>query len=580
MRIVPLFSSIRNNERALRETHQELSAVIQNSPAAIIVTDTQGIVELWNREAERIFGWREEEVVGRHNPIVPSDRIEETRAVRQRVLGGETVRFDESVRLRKDGTTIPVEFSAALLRDAQGRPRGVLAILGDKSGRRKIEDTLRQSEDRFSKVLSASSIGISVSRLEDGLFITVNEAYLAIYGYERAEMIGRTSSELNLLVGSDARRRIVEFMRRDGKTRDMELLVRRKSGEVRTVVYSAELIDVGGTECMLGLTLDVTEQKRSAEALRTSEERFRKYFEMGLFGMAITTPARRVLEVNAELCRMLGFTREELLGMEWGGLTHPDDKAATAGQFNAMIEGRLDGYSLEKRFIRKDGLAVDVAMSVNSVRSLDGKLEYFVALFQDISERKRAGEELENLRNAVDASSEIGFMTDRAGTFTFVNPAFTELYGFSADEVVGISTPRILKGGGMDREEYRKFWDQIIAGNRLLIEMVNITREAKQVTVESSVSPVFSDRGEITGFLAIQSVSILPGMVFHVVHNALLMANGRIVVPDSTLLRRLVTPIDGGGCASTASRTTVLSCAVGTRRYKFSAPFSTRGAGA
>jgi PAS domain S-box-containing protein len=130
------------------------------------------------------------------------------------------------------------------------------------------------------------------------------------------------------------------------------------------------------------------------EALRTSEERFRRYFELGLIGMAMTSPAKGILEVNDELCRMLGYERYELLKKDWAELTHPEDLAADVAQFNRVLAGDFDSYTLEKRWIRKNGQVIDSIMSAKCLRNADGSVNYFVGLVEDITERKRAEEAL------------------------------------------------------------------------------------------------------------------------------------------------------------------------------------------
>jgi PAS domain S-box-containing protein/putative nucleotidyltransferase with HDIG domain len=138
------------------------------------------------------------------------------------------------------------------------------------------------------------------------------------------------------------------------------------------------------------------QRRRAEDALRQSQERFQKYFELGLIGMAISSPAKGLLEVNDQMCSMLGYDREELLRIPWSDITHPDDLASDVAQFNRVLAGEIDGYSLEKRWIRKDGQIVDSSLSVKGVRNRDGSLEYFVALVQDITDRKRAAERIEN----------------------------------------------------------------------------------------------------------------------------------------------------------------------------------------
>lgn len=116
----------------------------------------------------------------------------------------------------------------------------------------------------------------------------------------------------------------------------------------------------------------------------------------------------------------------------------------------------------------------------------------------------QAQEKLVTLLKAVEESGEVIFMTDRAGKFTFVNPAFTQLYGYAEDEIVHTSTPRILKSGHMRTEEYERFWSHILGKNPHRGEMVNRTKDSRIVIVEVSVNPILGDADEVVGFLAIQ----------------------------------------------------------------------------
>lgn len=130
------------------------------------------------------------------------------------------------------------------------------------------------------------------------------------------------------------------------------------------------------------------------DLLRDTEERFRRYFDLGLIGMATTSPTKGILEVNDELCRILGYTRDELLQKTWAEMTHPDDLVADVAQFNRVMKGEMDGYTLDKRWVRKDGEIIHGAISVKAVRHADGSVDYFVALLQDVTERHRMDEAL------------------------------------------------------------------------------------------------------------------------------------------------------------------------------------------
>jgi PAS domain S-box-containing protein len=136
------------------------------------------------------------------------------------------------------------------------------------------------------------------------------------------------------------------------------------------------------------------ERKRTAEALGKSEERFRNYFKLQSIGIAITSPDKRWTEVNDKLCQILGYPRAELLQKRWTELTHTDDLSGNLELFNRAIAGELDDFALNKRFICKDGSVVYVSLSVRCVRRPDGKIDYFVVVYDDITERKQAERKL------------------------------------------------------------------------------------------------------------------------------------------------------------------------------------------
>ena len=149
-------------------------------------------------------------------------------------------------------------------------------------------------------------------------------------------------------------------------------------------------------------TRDVTDQKQFEETLLASEERFRGYFRLGLIGMAITSPTKGCVEVNDELCRILGYERSELLKVTWSELTHPDDLAADVTNFQRVLAGDIDRYSMDKRWIRKDRSIVHTSLSVRCVRDASGAVNYFLALLQDITARKEGEEALANARNVLE----------------------------------------------------------------------------------------------------------------------------------------------------------------------------------
>jgi PAS domain S-box-containing protein len=141
------------------------------------------------------------------------------------------------------------------------------------------------------------------------------------------------------------------------------------------------------------LRREIAERKHAEDALRESAARFRRYFELGLIGMAITSPTKGMIEVNDQFCEILGYERSELLQMTWAEMTHPDDLCADVTNFNRVIAGEIDGYSMDKRFIRKDGQIIHGTIAVKCLRRADGSVDYCAAMMQDITKRKRVEEQ-------------------------------------------------------------------------------------------------------------------------------------------------------------------------------------------
>lgn len=166
--------------------------------------------------------------------------------------------------------------------------------------------------------------------------------------------------------------------------------------EQRVAERTAEL-----EEANRELHKEIADRKRAERWLLESEERFRSYFELSLVGMAIVSPEKDWVEVNHRLCRMLGYSQQELVQKTWDELTHPEDRPAEQLQFDRMLSGMIKGYSMDKRFLHKDGQTVDASLTVRCLRRCDGTVDCLVALVQDITRRKRAEEETRKAQQQV-----------------------------------------------------------------------------------------------------------------------------------------------------------------------------------
>ena len=209
------------------------------------------------------------------------------------------------------------------------------------------------------------------------------------------------------------------------------------------------------------------ERAAVGETLRRNEERLRSYFELGLIGMAITSPAKRYVEVNDKICEIFGYERQELLGKGWDELTHPDDLAANLAAFERVLAGGLQGYAMEKRYIRKDGQIVHTLISVKAVRGAAGAVDHFVTLVHDIGERKRAETlalESERQLSAMFELASVGIAQadPTTGRWLRVNREMCEITGYDASELLAMSVPEITHPD--DRQRDWALFEKVVRG--------------------------------------------------------------------------------------------------------------------
>lgn len=179
------------------------------------------------------------------------------------------------------------------------------------------------------------------------------------------------------------------------------------NGKVKTVKHFSEThyALTGSAISTIGLIQDITSQKRAQRLILEQKEQLQKYFDAGLIGMAITSPEKGWIQVNDTLCEMLGYSREELQQLSWDKMTFSEDLDIDVAEFNKVLAGGQEGYSIEKRFLHKAGNIIYASISMKCNRKVDGTVDYFVALILDITERKRAQVQLEQAKEAAEAAN-------------------------------------------------------------------------------------------------------------------------------------------------------------------------------
>ncbi len=181
----------------------------------------------------------------------------------------------ETDERKLDGTPIRIEGDYICLYAPDGRIMGHFGIQRDITERRRAEEALRFSEEKFAKAFRSSPFRVSIGTLAEGRFLEVNDAFLRDHGFARDQVIGRTSPELGLWAHPEDRRRLVEALQRDGMVREFEFAGQTRDGRVQITSLSAEVIQVAGEPCILAVATDVTDRKRAEDEIHRSREELR-----------------------------------------------------------------------------------------------------------------------------------------------------------------------------------------------------------------------------------------------------------------------------------------------------------------
>jgi PAS domain S-box-containing protein len=276
---------------------------------------------------------------------------------------------------KKDGSTFWSENTFVLIRDADGTPVNILGSGHDITERKQTEEKLRKSEALFASLFHANPTRISITRFEDSRFLDVNETFLKSIGYTREEVVDHTSSELNDWVDPQERIRLRNLLKDQGKVKDFETQLRKKSGDIMDILISAERIELFGQACILSVGLDITERKQAEEALHKHLTELELLYQSGLALSSLLNPqeiGQKILELLEQkldwhhtTIRLYNPQDEtlELLAFRQPGLEGEAEKRATAERFNMQvgrIEDGLTGWAVQQsRTIRSGDVAND-----------------------------------------------------------------------------------------------------------------------------------------------------------------------------------------------------------------------------
>ncbi|MGF1479054.1 MAG: PAS domain S-box protein [Cyanophyceae cyanobacterium] len=507
-------------EMELQQTYQRLQFHIENTPLAVIEWDREFRVQRWSPQAAEMFGWQAEEVVGKHWSdwrFVSEADLEAVTLSAQRLLnGGDPRNFSCNRNYTRSGALVYCEWYNSALHDEAGEVVSILSLVQNATVRHQAESRLHEREQFLRSIYNGVEQAIfvvDVTPARNFRYADWNPAAAGAIGKRAAEIADKTFEEvLEPKLAALARDRFTSCLRSGNTLVQEDYLdvaggtwwlhtltpLRDGQGEIYRIVGTASNITERKhieqerdrllqrvekhnqilescveertaklTQINRQLEQEISDRQQAEMALRDSEERYRLIFNQAAVGIAQTTVEGRYLKVNHKLTEILGYSAAELYqNVTTFEITHPDDRAISYEYMHRIVTGELESYSLEKRYLRKDGLPIWVQIFITLLRDSAGNPQYFIKVIEDISARKQTEQALSlserKFRGAFDTIAVGMAIVAITGGFVEVNAALCQMLGYSETELLGLSFAEITHPE--DHNTDQDFWEQLMTG--------------------------------------------------------------------------------------------------------------------
>jgi two-component system cell cycle sensor histidine kinase/response regulator CckA len=455
-------------EQALLESESKYRRLYDSLMDAFIRVDMSGRIMEFNQAYEALLGYSAEEFHRLTYVDLTPERwhsFERDLVKNQILVRGYSDIYEKEYR-KKDGTEFPVEMRTFLIRDAAGRPEGMWAIVRDISERKRIEEALRKTEEKYSKAFQASPDWIVITTLAKGVFIEVNKAFESLSGFGREEVLGRTATEIGIWDKPEERRRLTDRLQREGSVHNMEARFRLQSGTARTFLLSAEVIEVEGQACVLTVARDMTE-------LRSLEGQLRQAQKMEAVGRLAGGVAH---DFNNMLGVILGYTDLALKRLNaQEPLYHDLQEVHNAARRSADLTRQLLAFS-RKQIVAPKVLSLNDA--VTQQQKMLGRL-----IGEDIDLKFIPGQDLWNAR--LDSSQ--------------VDQILANLAVNARDAIAGVGTVTIETANVTLDERYTRRHPYATPGDYVLLAVSDSGSGMDGETLERIFEPFFTTKGEGQG---------------------------------------------------------------------------------
>ncbi len=393
---------------ALQESELNYRSIFNAANDAIFVYDLEreAVLDVNERMCE-MYGFTVAEArqasIGDFSPNEPPYTQQEAMVLIQQAAAGEPQVVEWRAK-KKSGELFWVEVS--LRRILIGGKDCLLAVVRDITERRRATDELRQSEERFGKAFSANPQPMSITAF-DGRYIDVNDSFLRMSGYTRDEVIGHTSLELHIWESADLPTKFVQQVVEQGSTVNAETRFRTRNGSWRTLLSSAELLEIGSEQCLLIASSDITDRVLAEQAVQESEARFRNLADTAPVMIRISGPDKLCNYFNQQWLDFTGRRLEEELGNGWAEGVYEEEHDRCLETYLSAFD-RREPFRMEYRLRRGDGTFHWIFDTGIPRYSPGGEFLGYIGSCVDINDRKKSEEDLVSaLRELVVAHDEV-----------------------------------------------------------------------------------------------------------------------------------------------------------------------------
>lgn len=479
----------------------ELAAIVENSNDAILTRTLDGTILSWNAGAERMLGYTAADMIGKSvlRTLSPGHAANLARN-NESLLRADAAPY-ESFRMTADGRVIDVLNSFSPIRDESGNIVAVSVISWDISALKRAQSLVVQNEEQLRATFEQAGVGMGLRSVGSPFrWLRVNKTLCEVLGYTQEELLRLSPADLN---PPEERDTAAEFSRRMASgeiteyTRERRYL-HKNGGIVHVIVSHAVVKGVDGRpRHSISVVQDITERKR----MESERERLAAIVDQSSDAIISRTHEGRVVSWNKGAEHMFGYTAEEMIGNSINTIV-PSDRATEAQRNReAVLQGQpLPHY--ESVRLAKDGRRVDVSISTFRVADKRGDAALVATTFRDITPRKRAEAQL-RLAAGVFAHAIEGIMiTDRNNNIILVNPAFSKITGYTAEEVTG-KNPHLLSSGWHKAGFYEGMWAAVAATGSWEGEVWDKRKNGESYCELMSISVIPDEKGHVAQYCAI-----------------------------------------------------------------------------